>query len=149
MTYTFEVRTESTLGVEELFDRAHSVEMHLESMSGSDEQVVDPVDGDLLGLGQTVTWRARHFGVWWTMSSRITEMDAPASFTDEQVKGPFKTFRHVHTFERSGELTVMTDRIKLTAPFGLIGSATERLLLGPYLRRMIERRGVVLARPAR
>lgn len=145
MTYTFEVRTESGLEAEELFDRARSVERHLESMAGSDEQVVDPVAGDLLGLGQTVTWRARHFGVWWTMSSRITAMDSPVSFTDEQVTGPFKAFRHVHTFESRGDSTVMTDHIELAAPFGWIGAATERLVLGPYLRRMIQRRGAVLA----
>lgn len=149
VTYRFEVRTESMLGVEELFDRARSVDMHIESMSGSNETVLGLVENDLLGPDQVVTWRARHFGVWWTMSSRITEMDSPHRFTDEQVKGPFKSFRHVHMFAGCDETTTMIDHVEFRAPFGFFGSITERAVLGRYLRRMIQARADTLARADR
>lgn len=33
------------------------------------------------------------------MTSRITAFDFPTSFVDEQIRGPFRSFRHVHEFE--------------------------------------------------
>src|SRR5437667_12407456 len=37
--------------------------------------------GDALSsLGETVTWRARHFGVPWTVTSKITALDRPSRF---------------------------------------------------------------------
>lgn len=118
-------------------------------MAGSGETILDPLENDLLGHGQVVTWRARHLGMWWTMSSRITEMDPPNSFTDEQIKGPFTSFRHVHTFEECDGATTMIDRLEFRAPAGFAGSIIERAALGPYLKRMIQARGAALARPDR
>ena len=92
-----------------------------------------------------MTWRARHFGIPLTMTSRISALDYPASFVDEQVKGPFKSFRHVHEFEAAGGGSVMTDRIELTTPLGILGRTAERLFLRRYLQRLIADRGRFLA----
>ena len=42
-----------------------------------------------MSLGQTVTWQARHFGLPFRMTSKITEYERPTHFVDEQVSGPF------------------------------------------------------------
>ncbi len=67
-------------------------------------------------------------------------MEAPDYFVDEQVKGPFRRFRHVHEFLVEGEETVMIDRIEFTAPFGPIGRIVEKLFLARYLRHLIDTR---------
>ncbi|WP_307088566.1 SRPBCC family protein [Arthrobacter sp. B2I5] len=99
----------------------------------------------LIGEGQEVTWRARHFGIPLTMTSRITRLDFPRSFTDEQVKGPFKAFRHVHESEPTAVGSIMVDRVEFTASLGVLGRAVERLFLARYLERLIARRGGFLA----
>jgi ligand-binding SRPBCC domain-containing protein len=99
----------------------------------------------LIGAGQEVTWRARHFGVPIRMTSRITSMEFPERFVDEQVRGPFKAFRHVHEFEATASGSVMTDRVEFTAPFGLLGRIVEKLVLHRYLERLIVERGLYLA----
>ena len=38
----------------------------------------------IIGLGETVTWRSRHLGVTWTMTTLISEMDRPHRFVDRQ-----------------------------------------------------------------
>jgi ligand-binding SRPBCC domain-containing protein len=81
------------------------------------------------------------------MTSRVTRLDYPASFVDEQVKGPFKAFRHVHEFAATDAGSVMTDRIEFTAPFGPLGWLVERVILRRYLERLIAGRGVLLATP--
>lgn len=75
------------------------------------------------------------------MTSRIVEHDRPDGFVDEQVRGPFARFRHVHRFEPIETGTRMIDEVTFDAPFGPLGDAVERLVLGRYLRHLIEIRG--------
>lgn len=109
-------------------------------MAKSREQAVAGVTSGLISLGESVTWRAWHFGVPLQMTSRITEMEAPDYFIDEQVKGPFRWFRHIHEFSQDAQGTTMVDRIDFTAPFGPLGRLVEKLLLARYLQNLIEER---------
>jgi ligand-binding SRPBCC domain-containing protein len=145
MTVSFVCRTESALPREHLFDLARSVDTHTESQKGAGERAVAGVTSGLIGDGQEVTWRARHFGVRLRMTSRITSLDFPKTFADEQVKGPFKAFRHVHEFEATATGSIMTDRVEFTAPFGPLGRLVELLVLRRYLERLIRDRGRYLA----
>ena len=95
MTVSFVCLTESALPPDRLFDLARSIDAHLDSQADTGEQAVAGVTMGLIGAGQEVTWRARHFGVPIRMTSRITSMEFPERFVDEQVRGPFKAFRHV------------------------------------------------------
>jgi hypothetical protein len=141
MTVSFVCRTESALPPARLFDLARSIDLHVDSQEHSGERAVDGVTSGLIGEGQDVTWRARHFGVPLTMTSRVTAFTFPISFTDEQIRGPFKSFRHVHEFEATPGGSVMTDRVEFTAPFGLLGRLAEQLVLRRYLHRLIQDRG--------
>jgi len=72
------------------------------------------------------------------MTSRITGFDPPHTFTDEQVRGPFHSFRHVHTFQPTPDGTEMVDQVTFVAPFGPIGRLAERIALARHLRGLIE-----------
>ena len=124
----------------ELFDLARSIDAHKDSMARSREDAVAGVRSGLISLGEHVTWRAWHFGVPIRMTRRITQMESPDYFVDEQVKGPFRRFRHVHEFSEDSHGTTMVDRIEFAAPFGPIGRVAERLVLARYLRTLIETR---------
>lgn len=113
-------------------------------MSDSRERAIAGVTSGLIGGGEEVTWRAWHFGVPIRMTSRITAMTEPESFVDEQVRGPFRSFRHEHEFRPDGSGTLMVDRVRFTAPLGPLGSIAE-FVLGPYLRRLIEKRNTHIA----
>ena len=109
-------------------------------MAASGEQVIAGVTAGRIGLGQSVTWRARHFGIRWTMTSQITELDESNRFVDAQLRGPFKTFRHEHIFRAVPDGTEMLDSITFQAPLGPVGWAAERVLLGWYLPHLIRER---------
>ena len=140
MAVSFACTTRTTTPKTELFDRARSIDAHKDSMARSREEAVAGVTTGLISLGEDVTWRAWHFGVPLRMTSRITGMDAPDYFVDEQVKGPFKRFRHEHEFTEDSAGTVMIDRIEFEAPFGPLGRLVEKLVLARYLRNLIESR---------
>ncbi|QHC71629.1 SRPBCC family protein [Rathayibacter sp. VKM Ac-2801] len=151
MPSSIEVVTRSPRSVAEMFDRARDIDLHTASQAGARERAVSGTTTGLIGLGEHVTWSARHFGVPLWLTSSVTALDAPCSFVDEQTRGPFATFRHEHRFEPdgsgsgSGSGSVMIDRLEYSAPFGVLGRIAERLVLDRHLRRLLEERGAFLA----
>jgi len=145
MAVSFECVTSSPRSASDMFDLARDIDVHTASQSDSGERATGGVTGGLIGLGETVTWKARHFGLSLSLTSRVTEFDAPHRFVDEQTRGPFTSFRHEHLFEPTASGSVMTDRVQFTAPFGVLGRLVEKLVLERYLRRLIEGRGRFLA----
>jgi ligand-binding SRPBCC domain-containing protein len=135
---TFTLVTDASISAQALFDLSLDIDAHISSMSQSAERAVGGVMTGQIGLGETVTWRARHFGVWWTMTSQITDLDRPTRFIDQQVRGPFKMFVHEHRFEQLTTGSRMIDTITVASP--IFGSLAERLVLVPYLRRLIVKR---------
>ncbi|ALE06134.1 cyclase [Arthrobacter sp. ERGS1:01] len=146
MTVRFTLTTTTDISVEELFRRSLNIDDHVASMAGSGESAVAGVVAGQIGLGETVTWRARHFGVRFRMTSVISALDAPHRFVDHQVRGPFKAFHHEHLFAAANGVTTMTDTITFTAPFGIVGRLAERLVLGRYLEKLIGERNTYLCR---
>ena len=145
MAVYFECTTRTDMPRSKIFDLARNVDAHKDSMAQSREDAVSGVTSGLISLGEEVTWRAWHFSVPLQMTSRITEMQPPDYFVDEQVKGPFRRFRHVHEFHEDSAGTTMVDRIEFEAPFGAIGRLVEKLVLARYLRKLIETRNQHLA----
>jgi ligand-binding SRPBCC domain-containing protein len=129
---------------ERVFDLARSVDAHVASTPGSAERVVGGKMEGLLGLGDEVTWEARHLGVRQRLTSRITGFDRPSWFRDSMVKGAFASFDHDHFFERvqeaSSQRTRCRDVFTFRAPFGPFGRVVEVLFLERYMRRFLEKR---------
>lgn len=130
----------------EAFELSLSVDAHTASMARSGERAVGGVTAGILALGDQVTWRARHFGVPFTMTSRITEHDVPHRFVDEQVRGPFGRWWHEHRFEPTPDgRCLMTDTIRFASPLGPLGALVDRLVLRRYMERLIRERNEHLA----
>lgn len=143
MTRSFSVETSSQHPVEALFDLSLDIDAHVGSMRRSAESAVEGVTHGRIGLGESVTWRARHFGIWFRLTTKITALERPRLFVDEQTRGPFRTFRHEHTFREHPEGgSVMVDSITLASP--VLGFVIDRAILVPYLRRLIQQRNAFL-----
>lgn len=127
------------------FDLSLSVDAHIASMSASGERVIRGVTSGVMTLGDAVTWRARHFGIAFRMTSAITEYEYPVRFVDEQQRGPFRRWWHEHTFTAvaNGE-TQMTDVVEFRSPLGPLGSIADRLVLDEYLRHLLRQRNAWL-----
>lgn len=70
----------------------------------------------------------------------IKDFEPPRYFADEQVKGPYKFWRHVHTFEDVEGGTLMRDRVQYELPFGILGSVTHGLVVARQLRSIFDYR---------
>jgi ligand-binding SRPBCC domain-containing protein len=137
--------------IERCFDLARSVEVHLAGNVHWGEQAIAAggVTTGLVGLGESVTWRAKHFGVWHRLTSRITEMERPAYFQDMQVRGIFAYMRHDHFFRAiSPAETEMRDVFAFAAPIPILGLLAELLFLRRYMRNLLRERNAAIQQAA-
>ncbi|GAA1227680.1 ligand-binding SRPBCC domain-containing protein [Microbacterium phyllosphaerae] len=125
---------------ENVFAVALDPGLHLRSMARYGETMVEAPAGGTFTEGTTVTWRARHFGIPFRLRSVVYDIDPPHGFRDRQISGPFGSFWHEHVFEEHPRGTLMRDTIRFRSPFGPIGRLVDRLVLGEYMRRLIEER---------
>ena len=126
--------------VSRCFDLSRSIDLHKISTRETDEEAISGVTSGLIGLNETVTWRARHFGVYQKLTTRITEFEFPSYFVDEMEKGIFSSMRHEHHFETMEEGTLMKDHFQYTSPMLFLGTLADVLFLSRYMTRLLKRR---------
>lgn len=139
-----ELVTEIPASPERCFELSLSVDAHQASMSASGERVIGGVASGVMHLGDTVTWRARHFGVPFTMTSVISDYSAPHRFVDEQTSGPFRRWWHEHRFGATAEGTRMTDVVEFESPAGPLGRVVNTLVLTRYMTELLRQRNAWL-----
>ena len=126
------------------FDIARDIDIHVASTAHTGERAIAGRTSGLIGPGETVTWRAKHFGIWQNLTSKITEFNAPTFFADEMVSGAFKSFRHEHHFTGDDRQTVMRDEFVFESPFGVLGRLANRLFLKRYMTGLLVTRNKVI-----
>jgi ligand-binding SRPBCC domain-containing protein len=129
---------------ERVFDLCRSIDLHRKSMAHTNEEAVAGTTSGLIGLEETVTWKAKHLLKTRVLKSKIVAMNRPLSFTDEMVNGDFKTLRHEHHFKRIDNGTLLIDLFSFDAPFGGLGRMVNKLFLTRYLRKLLEHRNQVI-----
>ncbi|MDQ1471107.1 MAG: hypothetical protein QOJ99_2587 [Bryobacterales bacterium] len=133
--------------LERCFDLARSVEVHLAGNVHFGEAAVARagVTSGLIGLGERVTWQARHFGVLQKLTSEITAMDRPAYFQDTTISGAFRSMKHDHFFQAlAPDETQMRDVFCFSAPLGILGRLAECAVLHRYMRALLRERNAVI-----
>jgi ligand-binding SRPBCC domain-containing protein len=137
--------------IDRCFDLARSVEVHLAGNVHCGEQALATggVTSGLIDLTQQVTWRAKHLGMWHSLTSQITAIDRPRYFQDAMISGPFRFMRHDHFFRptSSGEVE-MKDVFCFAAPLPLLGRVAEIAVLRRCMLALLRERNAVIKRIA-
>ncbi|HEV7680684.1 MAG TPA: SRPBCC family protein [Pyrinomonadaceae bacterium] len=83
----------------------------------------------------TMRWIAEH-----------TRYEPPRLFEDVQVKGPFRSWRHLHIVEPHVEGARLRDQIDYEPPLGFLGRALAPLLVQKRLEKLFDYRHEVTRR---
>jgi ligand-binding SRPBCC domain-containing protein len=95
-----------------------------------------------MGVGTRIHYRLRVRGVPLGWTSEITAWEPPVRFVDEQVRGPYRRWRHEHRFLAQDRGTLVEDTVEYEVPGGAI---IDRLLVRPDLERIFRYRRSALA----
>ena len=126
--------------IERVFDLSRSVDLHEHSMQSFNEKSTAGKQAGLMELNETVTWKAKHLFKERSLTTKITAMQKPFSFIDEQVSGDFVSLKHEHYFKSVQNGTIMIDQFYFQTPYGTIGNWVSRLYLTGYLKKLLEQR---------
>ena len=85
--------------------------------------------------GTTIDYQLRLHSVPVRWQSRIVIWDPPLRFVDEQVRGPYRRWRHEHVFEEVEAGTICRDLVDYAVPGGWL---IERLFARNDLRKIFE-----------
>lgn len=129
---------------EVVFDLSRHIGLHKESMSHYKEEAVAGTRMGLIEKEETVTWRAKHFFKNRLLRVKITEMEKPVMFTDEQLQGDFKMMKHEHHFKPCENGTLLIDLFHFETPYGIIGKWFNSLILTNYLKKLLEQRNKII-----
>ncbi len=141
---TIRLITKINAPIQTVFDLTRNIDIHQQSTAQSDEKAIAGRTSGLIELGETVTFRGKHFGFYLEHQSKITDMEIPNYFVDEMVNGHFKFFHHEHTFVTQNGHTVMIDFLQYKAPFGIFGRFFNKILLKKHLTDFLEKRNEML-----
>jgi ligand-binding SRPBCC domain-containing protein len=125
---------------ERVFDLCRSISMHKISLQHTNENAINGITSGLLQLGESVTWEASHFGKKRIMVMKITEMEFPNQFVEEQTHGFFKSFKQQHFFKPIENGTILIDYIDYEMPYGIIGFVLNTLMFENYLKELLIKR---------
>lgn len=92
-----------------------------------------------MGAGTLIDYRIRLHGIAIRWRTRICAWEPPMRFIDEQLSGPYRVWRHEHTFEEdpggSGG-TLMRDRVTYAPPGWVLAPLIVRIYVGRELDRI-------------
>lgn len=91
------------------------------------DYVVSPV------LGIPMKWK-----------TRITQVDDQKSFTDFQLKGPYKYWNHYHEFLPNEEGVLIKDTVDYELPLGFLGTLAHKIMVKNKLENIFNYRFKVL-----
>ena len=75
----------------------------------------------VMGKGKYFNYQLRVRGISMKWISLISLYNPPHCFIDEQIKGPYSSWQHIHTFMEKNGGTSINDFVKYSLPLGFIG----------------------------
>ncbi len=90
--------------------------------------------------GALIDYRLSLGGVPFRWRTRIEDVVPGACFVDVQLRGPYRRWRHRHTFEDVPGGTRVADRVEYELPLGLLGRLAHAAFVGRTLARIFDHR---------
>jgi len=87
-------------------------------------------------IGTQVDYRLRLHGIPIRWHSEITEWDPPHKFTDVQLKGPYRFWKHEHLFSAESDRTRMIDRVEYSIPGWIFSPMVHSLFVKNDLEKI-------------
>lgn len=104
------------------------------------------IDGLPVAAGTRIEYRIRVLGIPQRWVAEIVEYEPGRRFVDMQIAGPYRYWRHEHSFEARDGGTLMRDRVEYELPFGVAGAIAQKLIVERQLQRIFDYRTDVIER---
>ncbi len=104
-------------------------------------QIISELGSEGMYQGQEIEYYVRpilNIPLYW--KTLITEVNDHHSFIDQQIKGPYKLWKHTHTFEEVDGQIKMYDKVEYALPFSFLGSIAHEVYVKQRLQEIFDYR---------
>lgn len=99
----------------------------------------------VMAVGARIDYTIRLLGLPVRWRTVITCYEPGERFVDEQERGPYRRWRHVHEFEPVAGGTRVRDVVEYDVGFGPLGALVRRWYVAPTLERIFDFRAQAVA----
>lgn len=125
---------------ERVFDLSRHVALYKLLFQGRKEKISSGAASTLLGKGENVSIIASYLGRSRMTMLKITSLDRPNSFVEEQVKGVLQLYHHEHHFKRAENGTIVIDILEFGMPKDIMGKIFGKVYFKKYLEDLLRKR---------
>ena len=126
--------------VERVFDLSRHIALYKLIFQSRKEKLTSGAASTLVGKNETVTIVAKHAGRARMMMMKITTLQRPLLFIEEQVKGDLQHYKHEHHFKAVQNGTIVIDILEFGTPKDVIGKIFGKVYFKKYLEELLRKR---------
>lgn len=93
-----------------------------------------------MAVGTKIVYQIRWHGPRMRWTTEIVEWNPPFGFVDVQLKGPYRLWRHSHSFAKQRDGTLMRDLVCYELPFGWLGQIAHAAIVRKNLAEIFDYR---------
>jgi ligand-binding SRPBCC domain-containing protein len=130
------------IGIEEAW-KFFSTAANLEEITPADMsfRILTELNGEPIYSGMIIDYIVKPLlGIPMRWTTQITGVNAPFSFSDKQIKGPYNLWEHKHTFKTVRGGVIMTDVVRYSLPMGFLGELVYHLIVKKKLKGIFDYR---------
>jgi ligand-binding SRPBCC domain-containing protein len=130
--------------IERVFDLSRHLALYRLTFQSRKERFTSGAGANLIGKGETISIIAKHAGRTRLSMLKITDLDRPSLFIEEQVKGDLRNFRHEHHFKSAENGTIIIDIVEFGNPKDILGKILGKIYFKNYLEELLHKRNEII-----
>lgn len=126
--------------IERVFDLSRHLALYRLVFQSRKEKLTSGAASTLIAKGETISIIAKHAGRSRMSMLKITALERPTLFVEEQVKGDLENYRHEHHFKAVDNGTIIIDIVDFGVPKDIIGKLFGKVYFNKYLEELLRKR---------
>lgn len=126
--------------IERVFDLSRHLALYRLVFQSRKEKLTSGAASTLIAKGETISIIAKHAGRSRMSMLKITSLQRPTLFVEEQVKGDLESYRHEHHFKPVDNGTIVIDIVEFGVPKDIIGKLFGKVYFKKYLEELLKKR---------
>jgi ligand-binding SRPBCC domain-containing protein len=126
--------------IERVFDLSRHLAIYKQVFQSRKAEFRSGAASSLLSPGETISVLGKIAGKNRMTMLKLTKLQRPLSFTEEQVKGDLESYKHEHHFKPAQNGTIVIDILEYGPPRDMIGRIVARIRMKKYLEEFIGKR---------
>lgn len=130
--------------VERVFDLSRHLALYKLLFHNRKEKFSSGAGTSIVGKGETISIVTKHAGRTRMSMIKITDLQRPLNFIEEQVRGDLQNFRHEHHFKAVENGTIIIDLVEFGFPKDFMGRIFGKIYFRNYLDALLKKRNEVI-----